>query len=806
MDERALRTLEFDKVRERLVEKAATRMGKELCASLLPSTEMLEVRHRLRETSEARALLRSGSPIPLGGIHDLRAVVRRAALGGVLDPAELLDVADTAAACRRLKKFLLDHRDEAPTLAAYGNQIGVFVHLEAEIRQAITAEGEVADDASPALSQIRKQMRVLQARVRERLEAMIRNPNMRNYLQDAIITIRDDRYVLPVKVEHRSQVPGIIHDQSASGSTLYIEPMAVVELNNELKRLALEEREEIQRILTRLSGLVAAEAEAWADTLEAVGRIDLCAAKGLLSQEMDAVAPELNDRGVVVIRQGRHPLLPGRPVPIDLHLGKTFDILVITGPNTGGKTVTLKTVGLFALMAQAGLHVPAAYGTGLAVFPQVFADIGDEQSIEQSLSTFSSHMSRIVEILNQLEPGALVLLDEIGAGTDPTEGAALAMAILDHLQARGARVVATTHYPELKAFAYNRPRVENASVEFDLETLRPTYKLAIGVPGASQAFEIALRLGLSPVLVERARGFLTRDEEKVERLLAQIQASRAEAEREREAAHRARAEAERLRAEAEAHLAEARRREKEVLERARAEAARILQEVRREAETLIEELKAARRQQLALEQERAIEAARSRIRGLEGRLAALRPAAAPAGPPPEDLRPGEEVRVRSLDVRATVLSPPDADGNLQVQAGILKVTVHVTDVERLEPAPAGAGARRGAQGLPTGATGLAGYRPGAGGAPLSAGKAAGFRPELDLRGLTVEEALARVDKHLDDAVLAGAPQVRIIHGRGTGALRQAIQKFLKEHPAVVSFRLGSVGEGGDGVTIVRLQE
>ncbi|MCG0238487.1 MAG: endonuclease MutS2 [Firmicutes bacterium] len=805
MDERVLRTLEFDKIRERLVEKAATRMGKELCASLMPSTKMLEVRHRLRETSEARALLRSGSSIPLGGIHDLRPVVRRAALGGILEPAELLDVADTAAACRRLKKFLLDHRDEAPTLAAYGNQIGVFANLEAEIRQAITDEGEVADDASPALSQIRKQMRVLQARVRERLEAMIRNPNMRTYLQDAIITIRDDRYVLPVKVEYRSQVPGIVHDQSASGSTLYIEPMAVVELNNELKRLALEEREEIRRILTRLSDLVAAEAEAWDATLEAVGRIDLCAAKGLLSQEMDAVAPELNDRGVVVIRQGRHPLLPGRPVPIDLHLGKTFDVLVITGPNTGGKTVTLKTVGLFALMAQAGLHVPAAYGTELAVFPQVFADIGDEQSIEQSLSTFSSHMSRIVEILNQLEPGALVLLDEIGAGTDPTEGAALAMAILDHLQARGARVVATTHYSELKAFAYSRPRVENASVEFDLETLRPTYKLAIGVPGASQAFEISLRLGLSPVLVERARGFLTRDEEKVERLLAQIQASRAEAEREREAAYRARAEAERLRAEAEARLEEARRREKEVVERARAEAARILQEVRREAETLIEDLKAARRQQLALEQERAIEAARSRVRGLEQRVAALQPAEAPpAGPPPEDLRPGEEVRVRSLDVRATVLTPPDADGNLQVQAGILKVTVHITDVERLEPAKAGTGARRGAQGLPAGAAGPAGYRPG--GVPLAAGKAAGFRPELDLRGVTVEEALAKVDKHLDDAVLAGAPQVRIIHGRGTGALRQAIQKFLKEHPAVVSFRLGSVGEGGDGVTIVRLQE
>lgn len=808
IDERALRTLEFYKIRSLLAEKAATRLGREVCEQLIPSTEVLEVQHRQQETAEARALLRGGRSLPLGGIHDLRETVRRCAAGGVLDPQELLDVADTAASGRRLKKFLLDNREAAPTLAAHANQISPFSHLEAEIRQAITGQGEVADDASPALASIRKQMRVLQNRVRERLDAMIRNPNMRQYLQEALVTIRDDRYVLPVKIEHRAQVPGIVHDQSASGSTLFIEPMAIVELNNDVKKLALEEREEIQRILLHLSHLVGAEAAAWSDTLQALAHLDFCHAKALLAQQMDAAPPEINGRGELVIRRGRHPLLAVKPVPVDLHLGKGFDVLVVTGPNTGGKTVSLKIAGLFCLMAQAGLQVPAGYGTELPVFPQVFADIGDEQSIEQSLSTFSGHMTNIVRILDELDQGALVLLDELGAGTDPQEGAALAMAILEHLQSRQARVIATTHYPELKAYAFTRPRVENASVEFDIETLQPTYKLLIGIPGASQAFEISRRLGLSPVLVERARGFLHRDEEKVEVMLQHILATRTQLEQERDAAMAARAEAQRLRAEAEEKLRALRAREQELIDRARAEANRILAEVRREAEDLIGELKQARREQAAAEQARAIERARQRLRAMGERSAQLQPRVeAPAGPPLAHVRPGEQVRLRSHGVLAAVLAPPDEQGNVTVQAGIMKLTVPLT---ALEHPRAGTGAKP-AGALPAGATGAAGWKAGArvdgvGGGPGGAARTAAFQPEVDLRGLTVEEALEKVDKYLDDAMLAGASQVRIIHGKGTGALRAAIQQFLKGHRLVLRHRLGGVGEGGDGCTVAVLQE
>ncbi len=804
IDERTLRTLEFYKVRSLLAQKAATYMGRERCEQLLPSTDFLEVEHRQHETTEARALQRGGKNLPLGGIHDLREAVRRCAAGGVLHPQELLDVADTAAGGRRLRKFLLDNRDLAPVLSAHGNQINPFAAVEAEIRQAITEQGEVADDASPTLSSIRKQMRVLQSRVRERLDAMIRNPNMRQYLQEALVTIRDDRYVLPVKIEHRGQVPGIVHDQSASGSTLFIEPMAIVELNNDAKKLALEEREEIYRILTRLSGLIGQEEDEWLQTLQALAHLDLCSAKALLGQTMDAVPPEMNTRGEVVIRRGRHPLLAVKPVPVDVHLGKSFDVLVITGPNTGGKTVSMKIVGLFCLMAQAGLQVPAGYGTELAVFQQVFADIGDEQSIEQSLSTFSGHMTHIVRILDELDQGALVLLDELGAGTDPQEGAALAMSILEHLQARQARVLATTHYPELKAFAFTRPRVENASVEFDIETLQPTYKLLIGIPGASQAFEISRRLGLSPVLVERARAYLSRDEEKVEEMLKQIMVTRSQLEQERDAATASRAEANRLRAEAEERLRNVRGREQELIDKARADANRILADVRREAETLIDELKEARKHQATQDQNRALEQARQRMRTMNDHSAALQPKVpAPPGEALSGVRPGEQVRLRSHDVLATVLSGPDAAGQVVVQAGIMKLTVALTDLDRPRPEKA-----RKTGHLPAGGTGAAGYRTGARVDGVTAGSArtAAFSPEVDLRGMTVEEALEKVDKYLDDAMLAGAEQVRIIHGKGTGALRAAVQQYLKTHRLVHRHRLGGVGEGGDGCTVAILSE
>ncbi len=794
MNERTLRTLEFAKIKEMLMARAATSLGKEVCEGLTPSTEYLEVKHRQEETTEARRLYQSGRSIPLGGIHDLRATLQRAARGGILEPHELLDVADTIASGRRLKKFLQEAKEDAPILAALANMIGTFPNTETEIRRAISEHGEVADTASPELAQIRRAQRTLQARIKQKMESYVRGPGAK-YLQDPIVTIRDDRYVIPVKVEHRAQVPGIVHDQSGSGSTLFIEPMAVVELNNELKELTLKEREEVARILARLSSLVAADAEGLMDAMRAFAQIDFASAKGKLSLDLDCVEPELVKEPMLEIRKGRHPLLQGEVVPTDVHLGITFDTLVITGPNTGGKTVTLKTMGLFVLMAQAGLHLPAGIGTRTGIFDQVFVDIGDEQSIEQSLSTFSGHMTNIVRILDEIDGKALVLLDELGAGTDPTEGSALAMAILEHLHARGAKTIATTHYSELKTFAYTRARVENASVEFDVETLQPTYRLLIGVPGASNAFEISRRLGLSPVLVERARQFLTKDQEKVEDLIAGIHATRAELEKERAEAARLRREAQQMRAEFERKYAKAEQKAAETIEKARAQAAQLLAGARREAEAIIAELKAALKEQREHERTRAITAARQRLSGARQALDEAAPdgQARRKGEAPKGLKPGDAVTILSLGQKGYVLAEPDSAGNVLVQVGIMKITISLNDLTRAEEGDdqkqrPGAGRVR------------------AGGRNVAAAVARDIPTELDLRGLTVEEALEKVDKYLDSAVLAGVPSVRIIHGKGTGALRKAITDFLRGDRRVASHRLGGMGEGGDGVTVAKLTD
>lgn len=794
MDERALRTLEFAKIKEMLAACAATSLGREICEDLTPSTDFLEVQHRQAETAEAQQLYMKSQAIPLGGIHDLRSAVQRAIRGGILEPSELLDVADTAASGRRLKKFLLEHKEESPILGALSNMIGSFANLEVEIRRAITEHGDVSDDASPALSQIRRAQRTIQGRIKEKMESWVRGPGAK-YLQEPIVTIRDDRYVIPVKIEHRGQVPGIVHDQSSSGSTLFIEPMAAVEMNNELKELALKEREEIARILMRLSGLLAQDADAMIDSMRAFAQIDFASAKGRLSLQMNAVAPELEREAMMEIKKGRHPLLKGKVVPTDVTIGTSFDTLVITGPNTGGKTVTLKTMGLFVLMTQCGLQLPAGYGTRMGMFDQVFVDVGDEQSIEQSLSTFSSHMTNIVRILGEIDGRALVLVDELGAGTDPNEGAALAMSILEHLHARGARTVATTHYSELKTFAYTRARVENASVEFDVETLQPTYRLLIGVPGSSNAFEISKRLGLSPVLVERARQFLTKEQERVEDLIAGIHATRAELEREKAEAARLRAEAQQMRSEFEKRYSGAQQKANEALEKARAQAAQILNHARIESEAVIDELKAALKQQRESERMQTIQSARKRLSGARQALDEATGAQRPRrqGEAPKGLKPGDTVTILSYGSTGTVLAEPDANGNVLVQAGIMKMTVSLTDLARADEPSEAAKKRPGAAGTSSGRR-------------ASLAKAQSISTELDLRGLLVEEALEKVDKYLDDAILAGAPMVRLIHGKGTGALRKAVTDYLRGHRHVDSFRLGGVGEGGDGVTVVRLSE
>jgi len=796
MDERTLRALEFAKIKEKLVERAATVMGKELCEELLPSTEYLEVKHRLDETNEARKLYMGAMSPPLGGLHDLRPAIHRATLGGILDPHELLDVADTAASGRRLKKFLAEHKDGVPILAALSNMIGTFTNTEIEIRRSITDHGEVADHASPELQQIRRAQRTFQGRIKEKMDSYVRGPGAK-YLQEPIITIRDDRYVIPVKIEHRAQIPGIVHDQSGSGSTLFIEPMAVVEMNNELKELALKERDEIRRILMRLSGLVAAEATDYQNTVKAVGMIDFACAKGKLSIDLDCTPPELEREAMLDIKKGRHPLLKGKVVPVDVHIGLSFDTLVITGPNTGGKTVSLKTMGLFVLMTQSGLHVPAGFGTRIGMFDQVFVDVGDEQSIEQSLSTFSGHMTNIVRIISEIDGKALVLVDELGAGTDPNEGSALAMSILEHLSARGARTVATTHYSELKTFAYTRSRVENASVEFDVETLRPTYRLLIGVPGSSNAFEISKRLGLSPLIVDRARQFLTKDQERVEDLIMGIHATRSELEKEKVEASRARYEAQQLRTEYERKQAQAQQKVDDMLEKARLQASQVLAQARRESEAVIDELKASLKLQREHERTQAIQSARKRLTDLRDTVDGAGPErkARRAGEPPKGLKLGDAVIVLSLDQKGYVLSEPDASGNVLVQVGIMKVAVPLLELAREEEGQQPKDAKR---------PQASGTRSGGRSAAMT--KARDMSTELDLRGLMVDEALEKVDKYLDDAVMAGVPMVRIIHGKGTGALRKAVQDFLKSHRHVSAFRLGGMGEGGDGVTVAKLAE
>ncbi|MHB9145093.1 MAG: endonuclease MutS2 [Symbiobacteriia bacterium] len=820
MDDRALRSLEFDKVKALLAEHAHWSLGRELCLALTPATDVREVRRRQQETTEARRLLRDGSSPPFGGIHDIREAVTQSAMGVVLEPVSLLDAADTIYGATRLKKYLLEQREDAPELAQRAGLIGNFRSLEEEIRQAITDKAEVADNASPDLRDIRRKIQVGHSRVREKLDQFVRSSEGARVLQDPIVTLRNDRFVVPVKQEYRAQVPGIVHDSSASGATLFIEPMAVVELNNELRELEAAEREEVLRILRRLSARVGQQAAPLQETLQQLGELDCIVARAALSSAQDAVEPELNMEGRYDIRRGRHPLLRGEVVPVDVHLGKSFDTMVITGPNTGGKTVTLKLLGLFTLMAQAGLHVPAGRGTELAVVAEVLVDVGDEQSIEQSLSTFSAHMTNVVRILKRVREekagrglplagklaefqatGSLVLLDEVGAGTDPAEGAALAMAILEYLYEQGARTVATTHYSELKTFAYARAHVENASVEFNVETLRPTYRLLIGLPGRSNAFEISGRLGLQADVVDRARQFLTKEDLKAENLIRSMEETRRALEAERDETAIARREAQRLREELLRERHELTDRRGKLLDEARQEAVDLVAQARREADAVIRELRQPRQE---TDQERAAEQARRQLDEARKSLQAARQQERVQQPEdvPADLKTGEPVFIVSLDQKGHVLAPPDSDGMVLVQAGILKIKVRLSDLRR---AAEDAVTLSHSKGFHAGGAGAGrGSRSSAG--ALAQAKAMTLSPEVDLRGLMVDEAVDKTDKYLDDAALAGLRQVRIIHGKGTGALRQAIREFLHGHRLVVGYRLGEPAEGGDGVTVANLVE
>ena len=786
MNDRALRVLEFTKIREMLAAYALSAAGREKCLTLTPFSDLADVNRALDETEEAVVTLTYLGGNPLIGFEDVSEYLTLAEKGATLSPKALLTVADTLRAARSARGVLVTERENTPVITAMASRLQPLRTLENSITEAILSEEEVSDHASPALFDIRRHIRGANDRIREKLNAMAHGAAYSKYLMESIVTVRAGRYVLPVKQEYRQSVPGIVHDQSATGATLFIEPLAVVEMGNELKEWRMKERAEIDRILAALSGQTADNAGLISQNLSILAALDFIFAKGMLAREMECVRPKMNDEGRIRLLRVRHPLISrDTVVPSTLWLGEDFTSLIITGPNTGGKTVTLKTIGLMTLMAQSGLHVPAQLGTELSTFEEVYADIGDEQSIEQSLSTFSSHMTNIVSIINAVTPRDLALFDELGAGTDPTEGAALAQVILNALLKLKTRVAATTHYSELKAYALSTPGVENASVEFDVATLRPTYRLSIGVPGKSNAFEISRRLGLPEYLIDNAKELLSHDTIRFEDVIANAEYHRQVAEKERELAEQARQETVRLRNEAERLYQDMESRRESSTRKAKDEARRILEKAKRESEDVIAELK--RMKKAASMPEHEVNALRKRMeQGIDSLSEGLRqPTAANFAEPPKQLKIGDVVEITNLNTKGTVLSLPDAKGDVQLQAGIMKLKAHIS---QLRP--------------------VAESRPKKKVSSVSVQTGQATRTvkmQCDVRGMALDEALDEVDQYLDEAVLAGLNEVTIVHGKGTGILRDGIQRHLKTQGHVKSFRRGLYGEGEEGVTIVTLK-
>jgi DNA mismatch repair protein MutS2 len=777
--------LEFAEVKAMVQEEATTVLGKEKVEAIHPSADFEEVKRRLDETKEALDFLRIKGDLSLGGVRDLRMALKRAKLGGVLYEQDCLEIASTLKAGRKWKNLMKQIDEETaplPILRSLTRQISVLEPLEKEITDCIDEQGMVKDSASPALRSIRQQMDLLKSRIQQTLQQLLRNPATQKMLQDAIITKRQDRYVVPVKAEYRGAFGGIVHDQSSSGATLFIEPQAVVQLNNQLREQELAEKREVERILRQLTEKVAAEAEAIEQTMEALATIDFIIAKARFAVRKNGIVPKLTSEKKLRLKQARHPLLPpDKVVPIDVAMGDPYTAVIITGPNTGGKTVTLKTIGLFSLMTQCGFPILAEEDSVMPVFSGVFADIGDEQSIEQSLSTFSGHMSNIIQILKQIDERSLVLFDELGAGTDPTEGAALAIAILEHVIDRGATVVATTHYNELKLFAHNHPLAVNASVEFDVETLRPTYRLLIGVPGQSKAFAISKRLGLPEEIIASARNYLSKEEIGLEEMIASLSQEKKKAEEERKEAEQLRKEAEKLYQEMKQKWEKWQEEKAAIREKAREEARSIVARAKREAEEIIQELRQWARQRPQDLKEHLLDEARKKLESAVPDDPLLQKEAVVANDDVE-LQEGDEVRVLSWNQKGTIVEKI-SDEEFLVQMGMIKMKIPRNQLEKLKTA----------------------QKPAAKPSATLVRKSPDVRPELDIRGKLVEEAILDVDKYLDAAILAGYKQVSIIHGKGTGALRAGIQQFLRSHRNVKSFRMGSHGEGGAGVTIVELR-
>ena len=791
MNKKTLAKLEYNKIIEQLIEHASSFSGKELCRRLKPMTDISAIRSAQDETAAAfTRIVKKGRP-SFSGCNPVNDSIRRLEIGGVLGSGELLRICkllETAGHARAYGRH--DNADEMEDcLDGYFEQLNPVTILVNEIRRCIIDEDEISDDASPGLKHVRRAMNQINDKVHATLSNMV-NGSLRTYLQDPIITMRGDRYCIPVKAEYRSQVSGMIHDQSATGSTLFIEPMAVVKLNNDLKELYGQEQEEIQKVLARLSADAAEYTTEIHTCYTILRQLDFIFAKGALALDMNASQPIFNTEGRIHIREGRHPLLDKKNVvPITLTLGDTFDLLIVTGPNTGGKTVSLKTVGLFTLMGQAGLHIPALDRSELAVFHDVYADIGDEQSIEQSLSTFSSHMTNIVSFLKQVDEHSLVLFDELGAGTDPTEGAALATSILNHLHSRGIRTMATTHYSELKVYALSTPGVENASCEFDVETLRPTYRLLIGIPGKSNAFAIASRLGIPDYIIEDAKTHLTEQDESFEDILTNLETSRKTLDKERETIAAYKREIERLKMETSQKQEKLEAQRDRILREANEKAHAILEDAKETAdETMRNFHKFGKANISAAEMEKERERLRKKMAKTRSGMTP-EPAKPKKQYKPSDFKLGESVKVLSMNLIGSVVSLPDAKGNLDVQMGILRSKVNISDLEIIDEKPnyLQKTAKRTGKGK------------------IKMNKSLTVATEINLLGKTVDEAVAELDKYLDDASLAHLSSVRIVHGKGTGALRQGIHKYLKRQKHVKSFRLGAFGEGDAGVTIAELR-
>ena len=792
MNEKVLKTLEYNKIIDLLTEYATSESGRELCRKLKPMTDLEAIEDAQAKTRDALSRIFKKGSLSFSGLHNIGASLKRLEIGGTLGIEELLRIASLLEVAKRAKAYSRSDREDtkADSLDELFDKVEPLTPLLDEIRRCIISEDEIADDASSTLKNIRRSMKNINDKIRNQMNTMLNNTDTRNLLQDAVVTMRNGRYCLPVKAEAKGQVPGMIHDQSSTGSTIFIEPMAVVKLNNDLKELFLKEQEEIEVILANLSAQVAEYISFLQDDYQVLTELDFIFAKGSLAKSYNGTAPLFNTEHRIRIRKGRHPLLDShKVVPIDIHLGDDFDLLIVTGPNTGGKTVSIKTVGLFTLMGQAGLHIPANDRSELSIFHEVFADIGDEQSIEQSLSTFSSHMTNIISILDRVDEDSLVLFDELCAGTDPTEGAALAISILTRLHNYGIRTMATTHYSELKVFALSTPGVENACCEFSVETLSPTYRLLIGIPGKSNAFAISGKLGLSEDIITEAKKHLTEQDESFEDLISDLESSRVTIEKERLEVEQYKQEIASLKKKLEQKQERIDSQKEKIIRQANEEAHAILREAKEVADQTIKNFHKygkATPSMKDMEQERS--KLRDKMNSLEKDMSLKQKNAQTNHKVPKKLRIGDTVKVLSMNLTGTVHTLPNEKGDLYVQMGILRSLVNIKDLVLVEETPV-----------------LGNKKKSTGAGKIKMAKSASVSTEINLIGKTTDEAIALLDKYLDDAYIAHMPSVRIVHGKGTGALRNAVHNHLKRLKYIKSYRLGEFGEGDAGVTIAEFK-